>query len=61
MIRKINLKRYLVFSCEELEKSRAYLEMHSDKLSSYKKNALESRIADLVDRIENLKKEIEND
>ena len=59
MIRKINPKMLMVQCLLPLYiiTGRAYLAMRSE----YEKNAFESRIADLVGRIENLKKEIEND
>lgn len=61
MPKKINPKKYLVMSCEELERLKVFLEKDADKLSPYKKDAIEWRIAVLVGRIEDLKKEIENE
>lgn len=58
MPKKITPKKYLVWSCEELESLKLSLEKYKDKLSPHQKGAIESRIAVLVGRIEDLKKEI---
>jgi hypothetical protein len=61
MSKKISPKKYLVWSCEELERLNASLGKYADRLSPYQKRVIEDRIVELKERIETLKGEIEAD